>query len=93
MQFSLQQVKVADIRPRPDLMAYQRPGYSFAAELDARVQEREEAVGRGCSMEPLLIDAESMELMDGYVRYTLLRGHRQRVTYADLGVQVRSSRR
>ncbi len=89
MQFSLQQVSVADIRPRPDLMAHHRPGYSFAAELEARLQEREEAVQRGCSIEPLLIDAQTMELMDGYVRYRLLCAHRQRLAYAYVGMEGR----
>ncbi len=86
MQFALHRVAVSAIRPRPDLMAYERPGYSFVAELDARVEEREQALQRGCSMEPLLIDASNMELMDGYVRYTLLCRHRQRLAYAYLGV-------
>ncbi len=91
MKFSLQRVRLAEVQPRPDLMACQRPGYSFAAELEARVQEREEAVHRGASMEPLLIDGGNMELMDGYVRYSLLCRHRQRLTYAYVGFEPRHS--
>ena len=92
MRFSLEILKLSDIRPRADLMAYSKPGYSFVAELDERVKEREQAVGRGCSVEPLLVDGSNMELMDGYVRYTLLRRHRQRTCYAYVGI-ARKGRR
>ena len=86
MRFSLQRVRLVDIRPRPDLMSYQKPGYSFLEELEDRVREREEAIGRGYSIEPLLVDGANMELMDGYVRYTLLRRHREPTTYAYAGI-------
>ena len=93
MQFSLKVLRLSEIRPRPDLMAYAKPGYSFIAELEERVKEREQAVGRGCSVEPLLVDgSHDMELMDGYVRYTLLRRHRQRTAYAYVGIAREGAR-
>jgi hypothetical protein len=93
MKFSLEILKLSDIRPRPDLMAHSRPGYSFVAELEERVKERAEAVGRGCSVEPLLVDgSHDMELMDGYVRYTLLRRHHQRAAYVYVGMMRQPQR-
>jgi hypothetical protein len=81
MSFRLEVIDLAAIRPRPDLMA--APG--FLPGLGERADEREEAVQRGVSIEPLLVDRDGMELMDGYTRHLLLQRRARTRTYAYIG--------
>ena len=40
---------------------------------------------RGVSIEPLLVNRNGFELMDGYTRYTVLKRYEQEEVYAYLG--------
>jgi hypothetical protein len=81
MDFALEIIRIEDIRPNPDLMSVEQ----FRVELEERADEREEAALRGVSIEPLLIDRNGFELMDGYTRYTVLKRYQQKDAYAYVG--------
>jgi hypothetical protein len=57
----------------------------FHRELKERADEREESVLRGISIEPLLINQDGFELLDGYTRYTVLKRYEQKEVYAYVG--------
>jgi hypothetical protein len=82
MEFELQIVLLEGIRPHPDLMRVEE----FQVSLKERAEEREEAMLRGVSIEPLLVDHNGFELMDGYTRYTVLKRHKQKEVYVYLGI-------
>lgn len=86
MEFSLRQVKLSEIQPRTDLMNHVAEDGSFIESLNERADEREEAMLRGVSIEPLLINAQNMELMDGYTRYTVLKRYDQEIVYVYIGL-------
>jgi hypothetical protein len=54
--------------------------------LQERADEREESVLRGISIEPLLINRNGFQLMDGYTRYTVLKRYAQKEVYAFVGL-------
>ncbi len=81
MEFTLEIIEFKDIRPRADLMSVEE----FRIDLKERAQEREEAVLRGVSVEPLLLNRRGFELMDGYTRYTVLKKYGQKQVYAYVG--------
>ena len=81
MEFGLEIVDLNDIRPNPDLMSVE----DFQISLQERADEREESILRGISIEPLLIDRNGFELMDGYTRYTVLKRYEQKEGYAYVG--------
>jgi hypothetical protein len=57
----------------------------FQSRLKERADEREESILRGTSIEPLLVNRNGFELMDGYTRYTVLKRYSQEEVYAYLG--------
>jgi hypothetical protein len=81
MTFTLEIIKLDDVHPNPDLMSREE----FLSELKERADDREESVSRGISIEPLLVNRNGMELMDGYTRYTVLKQHGQKEVYVYLG--------
>ena len=81
MVFSLEVIALQDIHPNPDLMSVE----DFISDLEERANERKESMLRGISIEPLLINRNGLELMDGYTRYTVLKQHYQKDVYAYLG--------
>jgi hypothetical protein len=81
MEFKLQVIHLEDIRPNADLMSVA----DFQASLLERADEREESILRGVSIEPLLVDRNGFELMDGYTRYTVLIRYEQKEVYAYVG--------
>lgn len=85
MEFALQIVRLDDIRPNPDLMSVEE----FQVSLRERADEREESILRGISIEPLLVNRDGFELMDGYTRYTVLKRHAQQEVYVYLGSVLR----
>ncbi|HET9588535.1 MAG TPA: hypothetical protein VFO91_07080 [Anaerolineales bacterium] len=54
----------------------------FRASLEERVDDREWSLLWGVSGEPLLLNRNGFELMDGYTRYTVLKRHGQKEAYA-----------
>ncbi|MHC4715278.1 MAG: ParB N-terminal domain-containing protein [Planctomycetota bacterium] len=88
MDFTLELLPLRQIRPRRDLVDYSIPGYSFAAELESRADELEESMLRGVSIEPLVVNREGLELMDGHTRYAVLARHSQKEAYAYVGAVV-----
>ncbi len=68
MDFALEIVNLKDVHPNPDLMSME----DFQTSLQERADEREWSILRGVSIEPLLINRDGFELMDGYTRYTVL---------------------
>lgn len=86
MEFSLQQVRLSEIQPRIDLMNHVAEDGSFIESLNERADEREEAMLRGVSIEPLLVNVQNMQLMDGYTRYTVLKRHEQEIVYVYAGL-------
>ena len=81
MKFSLEVVDPGEIRPHPDLMSVDK----FLASLQERANEHEESMLRGVSIEPLLVNANGFQLMDGYTRYTVLKKYQQTQVYAYVG--------
>jgi len=81
LDFELEIVNLDDINPNVDLMN----GEDFQKSLKERADEREESVLRGISIEPLLINRDGFELMDGYTRYTVLKRYGQREVFAYAG--------
>lgn len=81
MHFTLEVIHLEDIQPNADLWSVEQ----FHIELKERADEREEAMLRGVSIEPLLIDRAGFELMDGYTRYTVLKRYQEKEVYAYVG--------
>ena len=81
MDFTLEVIRLHDIHPNHDLMCVEE----FQVSLRERADERQESVLRGISIEPLLVDRNGFELMDGYTRYTVLKRYGQENVYAYLG--------
>ena len=81
MSFRLEVVDLDAVRPRADLMSVPE----FRAGLEQRADEREQAMLRGVSIEPLLVDRDGLELMDGYTRHAVLQRRRQKQIYAYIG--------
>jgi hypothetical protein len=72
MEFTLEAIRLAAICPNAELMRAEE----FRRSLKERADEREESILRGISIEPLLINSDGFELMDGYTRYTVLKNIR-----------------
>ena len=85
MEFSVQTLELDSIKPRPDLMSYRTDTYDFMTELMERAEEREESLLRGISTEPLVVNRDGFELMDGYTRYVVLKKHGHERVYAYVG--------
>jgi hypothetical protein len=81
MDFALEVVGLDDICPNPDLMSVE----DFQKGLKERADEREESILRGISIEPLLVNRDGFELMDGYTRYTVLKRYEQEKVFAYVG--------
>jgi hypothetical protein len=81
MEFALEILKLDSIHPRSDLMNVE----DFQTSLKERADEREAGMLRGVSLEPLLVNRNRSELMDGYTRYVVLKRHRQKEVYAYVG--------
>ena len=81
MEFTLEIINLNDIQPNADLMSVE----DFQISVKERADEREEAMLRGVSIEPLLVNRIGFELMDGYTRYTVLKRHKQQEVYAYVG--------
>jgi hypothetical protein len=82
MDFKLEIIRIEDINPNKDLMSVEE----FQVSLEERADEREESMLRGVSIEPLLVNKNGFELMDGYTRYTVLKRHAQKEVFAYVGV-------
>lgn len=81
MEFELAVVRLEDIQLHPDLMSVEE----FRVSLKERADDREDAVLRGVSIEPLLVNKDGFQLMDGYTRYTVLKRYHQAEVFAYLG--------
>ena len=86
MTFGLEIIRLDNIHPNRDLMSVEQ----FHIELKERADEREEAILRGVSIEPLLVNRNGFELMDGYTRYTVLKRYGQKEVFAYVGTVIRS---
>ena len=71
--FRLKKIPLDRIILRKDLMSYNTPQDCFARSLETRADEMQQSFSRGVSFEPLLVNGETTELMDGYTRYTVLK--------------------
>jgi len=85
LNFQLVTIDIGTIILRSDLMEYKNESYNFVEELERRAEEMEESILRGSSIEPLLVNGENMELMDGYTRYNVLKKHNEKLIYVYLG--------
>ena len=81
MEFVLEVIRLEEICPNSDLMSVAE----FQTSLKERADEREESILRGISIEPLLVNRNGWELMDGYTRYTVLKRYDQNEIYAYVG--------
>lgn len=81
MNFRLEVVSLEEIHPNKDLMSVEE----FQVSLKERADDREESILRGGSIEPLLVNQDGFELMDGYTRYTVLKRYQQKKVFAYLG--------
>ena len=82
MGFTLEIINLADVCPNADLWSVEE----FQAGLKERADEREESILRGISIEPLLVNRNGFELMDGYTRYVVLKRFEQKEAYAYVGL-------
>lgn len=85
MEFTLEILGLGEIQLRQDLMGYKSDTYDFMAALRKRANERKESFLRGVSIEPLVVNGDGMELMDGYTRYIVLQEYQQENAYAYVG--------
>ncbi|MHA2473956.1 MAG: hypothetical protein ACXAES_12060 [Promethearchaeota archaeon] len=85
MKFELKKINRDSVNLRKDLMDYKTETYNFQNELNDRVADMEESILRGSSIEPLIVNGENMELMDGYTRYKILKKYDQERVYAYVG--------
>jgi hypothetical protein len=83
MDFALEIINLNNVHPNPDLMSVE----DFQTSLKERADDREWSILRGVSIEPLLINRDGFELMDGYTRYIVLKRYEQKEVYAYMGVQ------
>ena len=83
MRFTLEMIQLNDIQPNRDLWRVEQ----FHVGLKERADEREEAMLRGVSIEPLLINRDGFELMDGYTRYAVLSRYQEPQVYAYVGLE------
>jgi hypothetical protein len=81
MKFSLEVIDPGEIHPHPDLMAVEK----FMISLQERAAEHEESILRGISIEPLLVNRDGFQLMDGYTRYMVLKKYKQTEVLAYVG--------
>jgi hypothetical protein len=95
MEFALEIIDLDEVCPNTDLMSVE----DFQISLKERADEREEAMLRGVSIEPLLIhrttslvNRNTFELMDGYTRYTVLGRYSPKEVYAYVGSVGHASR-
>jgi hypothetical protein len=87
MEFTLQVIRLGDICPNADLWSLTE----FQTGLQERAEERELSMLRGVSIEPLLVNCNGFELMDGYTRYTVLQRYQQNEVYAYVGNRKRTA--
>ena len=85
MEFSLEILGLGEINLRQDVMSYRNDTYDFMTSLRERANERKESLLRGVSIEPLVVNGDGMELMDGYTRYIVLKEYQQENVYAYVG--------
>jgi hypothetical protein len=85
LNFKLAIVNIEKITPKKELMNYKKGDHSFRDKLMERVEEREESILRGVSIEPLVVRQSDMELMDGYTRYFVLKKLGKKKVYAYVG--------
>ena len=81
MDFALEVIPLDDVRPNADLWSVEE----FQTSLKERADDREWSILRGVSIEPLLVNKDGWELMDGYTRYTVLKRYQQNEVYAYVG--------
>jgi hypothetical protein len=81
MEFSLAILPLDDIRPHPDLWKLEE----FQRSLQERANDREWSMLRGVSIEPLVVDQDGFQLMDGYTRYKVLKKYSQDKVYTYIG--------
>ena len=81
MDFRLEIIQLETILPNADLWCVE----DFQTSLKERADEREESMLRGVSIEPLLVDRDGFELMDGYTRYLVLKRYGQKEAYVYVG--------
>lgn len=70
--FEMKRMHLSAIVPRKDLMTWVSGKYVFAEELSSRVSEARENISETTIIDPLVVLADTNELVDGYMRYTLL---------------------
>jgi len=85
MKFELKIINRDSVNLRKELMDYKTETYNFQNELNDRVADMEESILRGSSIEPLTVNGENMELMNGYTRYRILKKYDQERIYAYVG--------
>jgi len=81
MMFTVEVIPLQTINLNKDLISVE----GFQVSLKERADEREESMLRGISIEPLLVNRNGMELMDGYTRYTVLNRFNQNEIYVYMG--------
>ena len=81
MEFRLEIIPLEEICPNPDLWGVD----IFQRELKERADDRQESILRGISIEPLLVNKNGFELMDGYTRYVVLKRFEQKEVFAYIG--------
>ncbi len=87
-KWRLEVVKTQLVRLNPEVMNYvdDKRSYKFKVSLEGRSKELRKAIEVYASVIwPIIVDAENMELVDGYCRLATLREMKVTRTYAYMG--------
>jgi hypothetical protein len=82
-------MRITQIELDPNIMNYVDPerGYVFSKSLEKRSAELRHNIELGSVvLSPLIVRNEDFQLVDGYCRYTTLKGMNVSKTYAYLGI-------
>jgi hypothetical protein len=82
-------MRITQIKLDPDIMNYVDPerGYVFSKSLEKRSAELRHNIELGAVvLSPLIVRNEDFQLVDGYCRYTTLKGMKVSKTYTYLGI-------
>src|SRR3989339_135816 len=80
-EWKLQEVKIEDIKPNPDLLATE----VFQKDLQERIKKIREILNKGQSISQLILRGQDFLIFDGYARYHVLKERNIKKCLAHVG--------
>jgi hypothetical protein len=80
--FALREVRLADVRPLPELLGWKTEDFEFRVELESRVAEARATLTASRLLTPIVLIGTSLELMDGHMRFAFLKETGETHAYA-----------